>query len=65
MLLAAYEDKGLTRKTELLKQLVQINVSDCESMRDYVNRLVMASLKVKSSGLNIDNEFGVARGEFG
>lgn len=55
-LLAAYEDKGLTRKVELLKQLVQIKLSDCESMPDYVNRMVMTSLKAQSSGLNIDDE---------
>ena len=55
-LLAAYEDKGLTRKVELLKQLVEIKLSDCESMPDYINRLVMTSLKVKSAGLNIDDE---------
>lgn len=55
-LLAAYEDKGLTRKVELLKQLVQLKLSDCESMPDYVNRMVMTSLKVQSAGLNIDDE---------
>ena len=44
-LLAAYENKGLMRKVELLKQLVQIKLSNCESMPDYINRLVMTSLK--------------------
>ena len=36
-LVSAYEDSGLTRKVELLKQLAQLKLSDCESMQDYVN----------------------------
>ena len=55
-LVSAYEDSGLTRKVELLKQLVQLKLSDCESMQDYVNQMVMTALKVQGAGLNIDDE---------
>lgn len=52
----SFTDTGLTRKVELLKQLVQLNLSDCESMQDYVNTMVMTSLKVTNAGLKIDDE---------
>ncbi len=52
----AFEDSGLCRKVELLKQLVQLTVSNCVSMEDYVNRMTMTSSKVKRTGLNLDDE---------
>lgn len=55
-LMNAFEDSGLTRKVELLKQLVQLKLSDFDSMEEYVNGLVMTSLKVKNTGMNIDDE---------
>lgn len=53
-IVAAYEDNGLTRKVELLKQLVQLKLEDCDNMQDYINNVVMTSLKVQTAGLNID-----------
>lgn len=55
-LLCAYEFSGLTRKVALLKDLVQSKLSDYASMQEYVNSIVMTSLKVQSAGLNIDEE---------
>lgn len=55
-LVRAYQDNGLTRKVELLKQLVQLKLGDFESMQDYINAMVMTSLKVRTAGLNIDDE---------
>lgn len=55
-LLAAYEDSGLTRKVELLKTLVQLKLSDFDSMQEYINTMVMTSLKVQNAGLKIDEE---------
>lgn len=52
----AFEDSGLCRKVSLLKQLVQLKSSDCKSIEDYVNQVVMTSLKVKKTGLNLDDE---------
>lgn len=50
------EDSGLCRKVGLLKQMVQLKLSDCSSMEEYVNRLVMTSLKVTKAGLKLDDE---------
>ncbi|XP_058982660.1 uncharacterized protein LOC105262273 [Musca domestica] len=55
-LVSSYEDTGLTRKVELLKQLVQLKLSDCDNVEDYVNRMIMASMKVQQAGLKIDDE---------
>lgn len=55
-LLAAYEDSGLTRKVELLKTLVQLKLSDFDSMQEYINTMVMTSLKVQNAGLKIDEK---------
>lgn len=52
----AFEDSGLSRKLELLKQLISLKLSKCSSMEEYVNRMVMTSLKVRKAGLNLDDE---------
>lgn len=52
----AFEDSGLCRKVGLLKQLVQLKLSDCTSIEDFVNRVTMTSLKVKKTGLKLDDE---------
>lgn len=55
-LMEAYEDSGLTRKVELLKQLVGLKLQDCESMQDYVSQIIMTSIKVQNAGLKICDE---------
>lgn len=52
----AFEDSGLCRKVALLKQLVGLKLSDCASIEVYVNEVTMTSLKVKKTGLNLDDE---------
>lgn len=52
----AFEDSSLNRKVELLKQLVHLKLSDCESTEVYVNKMQMTSMKVKKAGLKIDDE---------
>lgn len=52
----AFEDSGLCRKVELLKQLVQLTLSKCASVEDYINRMTMTSSKVNKTGLKLDDE---------
>lgn len=52
----AFEDSGLCRKVELLKQLVQITLDECDSVESYINKITMTSLKVKRTGLKLDDE---------
>ncbi len=53
---SAFKDIGLCRKVELLKQLVQLTLDGCDSVEDYINKITMTSLKVKRTGLNLDDE---------
>lgn len=52
----SFEDSGLCRKVELLKQLVKLTMADCDSVEDYVSRMVTTCLKVGKAGLKIDDE---------
>lgn len=52
----SFEDSGLCRKVELLKQMVRLTLNSCDSIEDYVNKMVTLSLKVQKAGLNIENE---------
>lgn len=52
----AYESGGLTRKVELLKNLVQMKLRDFETMSEYVNTFTMTSFECKSAGLKLNDE---------
>lgn len=52
----SFEDNGLSRKVELLKQLVKLTLADCESVEDYVSKTMSTTLKVAKAGLKIDDE---------
>lgn len=40
----------------LLKQLVKLTLADCDSVEDYVSRMVTTHIKVGKAGLKIDDE---------
>lgn len=52
----AFEDKGVGRRVDLLKQLVSLKQSECESMEDYVHKMMLATAKVKKAGLQIGDD---------
>lgn len=52
----SFEDSGLCRKVELLKQMVRLTLNNCDSIEDYVNKMTTISLKVQKAGLKIDDE---------
>lgn len=45
-----FGDNGVCRKVSLLKQLVQMKLSDCASMEDYVSKMTAMAAKVKKAG---------------
>ena len=49
-----YEDKGLTPKVELLKQLVNMRLQNYKSVEDCVNEMVITALKEKNAGLKVE-----------
>ena len=55
-LLNAFEDKGLARKVEPLKRLVQMKLLDFGSVQEYISEMKMMSLKVQQSGQKLDDE---------
>jgi len=52
----AYGDRGITRKVELLTQLVNTKLVNYSNVQEYINDLVMTSIKIRSTGLNLDDE---------
>lgn len=55
-LIEAFENKSVSRKVDLLRQLVQMKLSECESMEEYVNKMIITSIQVNSAGLKLDDE---------
>jgi len=55
-LIEAFENKSVTRKVDLLRQLVQLRLTDCNSVEEYVNKMILTSLQVNTAGLTLDDE---------
>lgn len=55
-MIEAFENKSVSRKVDLLRQLVQLKLSECDSMEDYVNKMILTSIQVSSAGLKLDDE---------
>lgn len=52
----AFVDKGIGRRVELLKQLIGLRQSECDSMENYVNKMTVMSKKMKAAGLELGDE---------
>lgn len=52
-----FEDKGLTRKIGLLRQLISVRLDDCSGMQEYVDLIVNTSNKLKGIGFGVDDEW--------
>lgn len=53
---AAFEDTGIGRRVDLLKQLVGLKQCECESMEEYVHKMMQMSTKVTKAGLQIGDD---------
>ena len=56
-LILAFEDSGLTRKVGLLRSLLTTNLSNCASIEDYVNKIILTSHKLNSIGMIVSDEW--------
>lgn len=55
-LLKVFEDSGALRKVSLFKQWISLQLSNCTSMQDYVNKSVTLRGKVKAAGFEISED---------
>lgn len=51
-----FEDTGVVRRMDLLKYFTRLELSDCASMEDYVNKMTTAHQKLSKSGTKIPDE---------
>lgn len=48
-------EKAIGRNTDLLRQLARMNQSDCDSMEDYVHKMIALAAKVRKGGLDVSD----------
>lgn len=51
-----YDDRGLSSKIRLLRQLIGIRLENCEPMSNYIDQIVGTSNKLTGTGFTISNE---------
>lgn len=51
-----YEDSGFARKISLLRKLISLRLENCDSMEDYINRIIDTSQKLERSGFELSQE---------
>jgi len=51
-----YEDKGITRKVSIIKELVNTRYTNCKDMSDYLHRVISAYQQLKTTGVKPDEE---------
>ncbi|GBN69731.1 hypothetical protein AVEN_28741-1 [Araneus ventricosus] len=56
VLAETYEDKGITRKVSIIKELVNTLYTDCKDMTDYLHRAISAYQQLKSTSIKPDEE---------
>lgn len=52
----AFEDSGVLRRMDLLKYFARLELGDCDSMEDYVNKMCAAHQKLVKSGTSIPED---------
>ncbi|XP_040164860.1 uncharacterized protein LOC120901222 [Anopheles arabiensis] len=53
----AFDDSGLTRRVGLLHKLIKTDLESCDSMSDYVNRIVSTAHQLNGIGFPISEEW--------
>lgn len=52
-----YDDKGLSRKIGLLRQLITIRLENCSTMSEYVSKIIGTANKLSGIGFKIDQDW--------
>lgn len=52
-----YEDKGLTRKIGLLRNLIQTRLEECDNMQDFVDKIMSTANKLTGVGFEINDDW--------
>lgn len=53
----AFDDTGLSRRVGLLRILISTKLDECNSMEDYVDKIVMTAHKLKNAKFDISDEW--------
>lgn len=57
ILKSLYEDRGLSRRITLLRELISIRLEESESMNDYISKIKSTSNKLIGIGFNLSTEW--------
>lgn len=53
----AFDDKGLARKVGLLKDLVNTSLETCDSIEDYISKIMTTAHKLRNIGFDVNDEW--------
>lgn len=56
-LLKAFDDRGLTRKVGLLKDLVNTSLESCNGVEDYISKIMTTAHKLRNIGFTVNDEW--------
>lgn len=52
-----YDERGLSIKVTLLRELISHRLEDCDTMQDYISRKKSSSIKLAGIGFKMDDEW--------
>lgn len=53
----AFDDKGLTRRVGLLRDLITTTLESCQSIEDYVNKIISTAHKLRNIKFDVNDEW--------
>lgn len=54
---SVFDDNGLTRRVGLLRTLITTRLDQCDSMEDFVNRIISNAHKLSGAGMKLNDEW--------
>lgn len=53
----AFDDKGLTRRVGLLRDLITTTLDNCQNIEEYVNKIMTTAHKLRNIGFTVNDEW--------